>query len=182
MKEHTDELHERYYKKFWALEQNSQALGGEVKDVFRKNILEEYITEYAIMHGGDRIENARKLYELDIKQDELIPRYKRRRWVFWKKRPNQAADQINREMLIEIQRFFNARELALERLIAALDKDSTPQPDEADQAAADKAPETTAGTNTAQSDPAREPERNKGQIPGQLSLDQIGNDPGTDNK
>ena len=55
MKEKTDELHERYYQKFWRLQKNAEALSGGVIDVMRQNILNEYKDEYAIMHSEDMI-------------------------------------------------------------------------------------------------------------------------------
>lgn len=119
MKEKTDELHERYYKKFWRLKENAPALSG-VMDVMRSNLLEEYKTEYAIMHAEDLIENERQLYALGVKGNELIPKEHRYR-LFWK-RPNRAQIQLNRELEAEIEEFYRRRELALERLIVALER------------------------------------------------------------
>lgn len=163
MKEKTDQLHERYYKKFWRLHENQAALGDSVRDVIRQNILDEYLTEYAIMRAQDDIENKRLLHELSVKGDNLIPAEKRFR-LFWKK-PNRAQEQIDRKALAEAEQFFERQDRAIELLAAALDRadeyppdnvftsDNTAESGETDaqteRQSMDKANEQTAGDQNA---------------------------------
>lgn len=120
MKQETDKLHEEYYKKFGRLHSSQNLLSSEIYNEMANNLLEEYRTEYELMNLRDQSETERTKYELETRNGWIIPRFFRR-FIFWK-RPNRAADQINRELAVQINEYFNKRERALERLIAALDR------------------------------------------------------------
>lgn len=184
MKEKTDELHERYYQKFWRLQKNAEALSGGVIDVMRQNILNEYKDEYAIMHSEDMIEVERALHSLLVKSDLLTPKKLRFR-LFWK-RPNRAEDQLNREMYAIAEQFFEKKERIISMLMAALDR-----ADGADQSDTYNRPES--GTSDGDDDPPSQAEQSatsaderkakarqqSGQVPGQMTMDELANDQGT---
>ena len=123
MKQETDKLHEEYYKKFGRLHSGKDVLSPAIYDEISNNLLKEYKTEYKIMHMSDQTETERTIYEIETRNSSLIPRFFRR-FIFWK-RPNLAADQINRETSVKVNDFFNKREVALERLIASLEQSET---------------------------------------------------------
>lgn len=120
MKEKTDELHTRYYKKFTHLESNKMLLTSDIYEEIAKNLLEEYRTEYKIMRLSDDIENGREIYSLTVRGNALIPKPRRRFLLFFHRKSNYAADLIDREMLHEITKFFERRERALQLLESAL--------------------------------------------------------------
>jgi hypothetical protein len=104
MKDKTDELHERYYRKFGRLNACSELLGVQMKQAIEANLLAEYKAEYQLMHKADDIELSRANYALDYKAAELKPR-NRLYWLFWRK-PNRAAEEMNDMLQIEVDEFF----------------------------------------------------------------------------
>lgn len=177
MKQETDKLHEEYYKKFGRLYSNQKLLSPEIFKEIEENLLEEYRTEYLIIKLRDDSENERTIYELQTRNAWIIPRFFRR-FIFWK-RPNQAADQINRQLAVEMTDYFNKRERALERLIAALEEQQTDM-DECSET--QTASDETAVEQVEQHDEQPKPRRRRRhsaeneQVPGQIEIEMPDND------
>lgn len=186
MKEKTDALHESYYRKFGELRRNIDNLTDEAYMAIAKNLLEEYLEEYALMRLEDGIETSRKRYGLITRANELEPRRIRHHLLF--RRPNRAADQLTREMLAEIEEFFERHERALEQLEAALAQTENaepedillqpePEPDTQEEPATDPGEERQEPPKDKPQKPPRTRRKRSqpdGQLPGQISLDGLG--------
>lgn len=191
MKEKTDELHTRYYQKFAKLKSNEGLLEPEIYKEIAKNLLNEYKTEYAIMHAADVIETERAVYGLTVRSSSLIPVPRKRFFLFFHRRENYAANQIEREMYVEIERFFNRREKAIERLTAALEGAEQSEMNEAYDQPEPTAEDTTEPTTDesaraeqqTEPDPAKpkgkkrvKPQPDNSVMPGQVSMAELDND------
>ena len=125
------ELNEKFYELYGRLYENGELLTPKQAALMADNLLAQYKAEYELLALKTGIEEAKELYSVRQRRGALIPH--RWRFLFWRKE-NYAAQTIDKEIQVEITRYFNAREKALERLIEALDKENG-QPEESDSEA-----------------------------------------------
>jgi hypothetical protein len=201
MKDKTDELHEEYYRKFGRLRANAALLTDEIKTAIERNLYREYLTEYNLMHASDEIENKRAERAVAIKTSELVPGRvpKYRRFPFFFKKPNRAANEISAEMYLEIEQIFlrqeqrialleeqlaelTAEEMQPEATTRAADGEATTEVEEAStpQETADAPAEPVAEPEKPQEQTQGKRKRKKDkqsdaneQVQGQLSLDDV---------
>lgn len=187
MREETDALHERYYKKFAKLQSNST--GGlipvDVQKEIAANLLDEYRTEYAQMKASDEVEIARAEYRQQLRARALKPKPRKRfLWIFHR-RANAAAIQIERETQAEIEEYFATCNGAIEHADDADEVGGRPEPtaEQADEQVG-QADQTTehADEDTPEEQQAkpkgkkRKPQPDNAAMPGQMSIAELGND------
>ncbi len=114
------DLFESYYKICGKLYANMELVGKQLYDIMAADVEKTYKDESKRLMREAKIEYEAKSYELDCKEDNLLPG---RCGFLWLRR-NQAADIIYREVLAKSQKMFDDRTRAIERLEEALEKAS----------------------------------------------------------
>lgn len=114
------DLFESYYKICGKLYANMELVGKQLYDTMAADVEKTYKDESKRLMREAKIEYEAASYELDCKEDNLLPG---RCGLFWLKR-NKAADIIYREVWAQTQKMFKDRTEAIERLEKALDKAS----------------------------------------------------------
>lgn len=67
-----DELHDAYYRRFWKLEQNSDALPAPAVKFMQDVLYKQYVRDYELLMGEYGIETDKKIEELKIERDKEI--------------------------------------------------------------------------------------------------------------
>lgn len=128
MREKTDELLEKYYKKFGDLHESAALLSPAMKKEAEEVLLDEFKNEYKLMHAQDRLEYEQKLYEYECKISELVPIPRRRFLLFFHRKANRSASVTEREVATDIEAYFKKREKALELLEKLIDESEDENP------------------------------------------------------
>lgn len=160
-------LQESFFKKTGDLYECKEHLGG-LYEIMLKDIISAYEKASKQLMRKAKIEYETASYELDCKEDELLPG---RCGFFWLNR-NKAADIIYREVAAQAMQEFKKRTEALEKLEAAL---RTAE----DKGRADDEPEEPKATlkqlESAQNKEKVQKPKKPEQLPGQITLDDVQN-------
>lgn len=67
-----DSLNEEYYKKFWGLEQNRDAVPAPAFKYIQEVLYKQYVRDYELLMGEYGIETDKQIEELKIKRDKVL--------------------------------------------------------------------------------------------------------------
>lgn len=115
-----EKLNDRMAKLFGDLYENQSHYSDEAYAYMQKCLLDEYKLLFGIMSREYRIDSLKRLYELDSRIDEFVPRGKRFTLLFWRRR-NRAAKLLDQQVEQEAERYFDDLEGRLKAAQEAYD-------------------------------------------------------------
>ena len=182
--EELGKLNEKFYELYGNLSENRKFLGdNKTYQLFSTNLLEQYKAEYEILKIRFETIEKPKLYAAQVRHGELVPR---NHFFFFR---NRAKKLIDNEILLELDKYFNEREKALERLISALENEDSAEQEtkafnepamsgetpatviESAERVKDEQPKAEKPTRTRKTREPKEP--NNAQLSGQVSIEEI---------
>jgi hypothetical protein len=124
MIERIEELNNKIYKLSSECFDNAhqEMISKEQFEVIKKALYEGYLMEYERLKLDFEKEYQTKKFELEYRNRELIPRYKRKWWKWWKKYPNAAAESIMDEQDVKFEQYYAQRDVIIEKENAKLDE------------------------------------------------------------
>ncbi len=166
-----DKLYERFYAMFGRLFRNRKLFDSEkTVKLFAAGLVEQYVSEYSTFKMSYELEELPEFEKLKQRHYELVPRTYRPWYFLWLfKRSNRALKNIYHEIYIETERHFREKEAALERLEKLLDND------EKQTTAFEELTENgeQAKKETSESAPKKFKPNKQGELPGQITLDDV---------
>ncbi|MGN0817779.1 MAG: hypothetical protein ACI4L9_02310 [Candidatus Coproplasma sp.] len=119
--EEIKKINEDFFKLFWRVENNVDALDEPTKKEMKEVLHKQYSQIITTLVADSNLEFEREKYRNQEKLAILKPDKKAyKKWFRW--RPNNAAIQMNEKIAYEVQNYFNKEARAIERLAAALEQ------------------------------------------------------------
>lgn len=172
-----DKLYERFYVMFGRLFRNRKLFDSEkTVKLFAAGLVEQYVSEYSTFKMSYELEELPEIEKLKQRHFALVPRKYRVWYSLWLfKRRNRALENIDREIYIELEQHFRKKEAALERLEKLLENsDSADKQTTAfDEPKQNTDTSSKASPTTANAPKTKTKQQDNGQVPGQMTLDDV---------
>lgn len=114
------ELNDSLYKAFGELAENIGHINSEEHRAgIAKNIYDLYELDYKLIRGS-LYETDQQVAELERRKEIMTPRFFRKWWNIFRKRPNRAEEVLSAEAYLNAMQYFGKKQEMLDKLAKAI--------------------------------------------------------------